>query len=294
MFKIKKILTYSLLFVCAYNIWVHFLLSPKSFPQNSAYHDNLEIAESFYFDNVSSENLFLGSSISQSIIYDKIKNSQCVAFSGTSSLEGLSLLKHVQNKPKRVFIETNVLYSRGQNIVEDVVFLNRLKKVLPGLKQENKPLKIFMWGLLSIKDKIKSAINPILFSYDKKGIGPQRKPNKEKDKERHIIRHTVNDVDSVFIRSNLRTFEKEVSLLKNEGVEVFFLEIPAHEKIIYSRRHKFLIGEVDKLANKLDVVFLKFYDDRFDWTDGIHMTKESSKAFQEVITKRVEEIEFIN
>lgn len=223
----RSLLVFALL-VVGYALFIRFL---KPADLNTVQHQasgNRISAEQYVFGpDEPDATVIVGSSLSFRIALDSLPpHTSNLGFGGLTVYDGLELVRRSGKHPKRVVVETNMIFKAPDRGFLDALFqpgLYELRKAVPMLREENQPSGVLMGYIKrGMKEGDASAasqadsmeVSENLFNTNR-GIFAQVPP------------------DSVQMRY-LNTLEAEVTALEGTGIEVVFLEVPISAELMAS------------------------------------------------------------
>lgn len=237
--------------------------------------------ESYYY-GPSYENVIVGTSMSARMKSVDLGNRfYNLSAAGGSSIEGLLLISEKDEKPKRVYVETNLLY-KGLDERTAIHLANgfsmSLKKYFPVLLEKNKPTNLV---LHSIRYLLRQAnVTPPIATFSEDIFS--------REMSRHLQR---NAVPEAFVSEDegqtLVVLAGIISELQNSGVELVFYRMPVDEKIARSPRYK----AMEVFLNQFKTQFVNSLfelpapnDVTYQTTDGIHLLPEFARKFSKCLS----------
>lgn len=206
-----------------------------------------------------------------------------LSFSGGSALTGLEIISLGEMKPKQVWIEINFIHRSLDKEFTSALFapvISQARKVVPALREENRPYNIFI-SLLS-EPKAQRPLQTIAEEKERyaKNIGRILGVQK---KDYAMI--------SKYLPDRLEKLDEYISSLRKEGVQVVFHEIPVHPELAVMPR-ALVIKEtlLERYPPEPGITWIDSPNPgRFATTDGLHLTPASAHLYyQEVMRPQVQ------
>lgn len=224
---IRKALLTALILLLLHAVFVY--VNPISSSQY-AWQGNTIKAQHFIYGE-HSENIIVGSSLSNRLVMDSLQGMINLSFSGQGIFDGLSVLNHNKAVPGTVFIETNIM-SRGENVnftsYVNSPILNPLKRAIPSLRDEYQPIGIF--GEIIIRTFKPEASGENL---DVNNMASQEGGDDTFFQKMLSLQAEDYSVtpDTAALQSSFETLASEVENLEKNGVRVVFFEMPVNETL---------------------------------------------------------------
>jgi len=239
-----------------------------------------------YHTIISNKNVILGTSLSERIKSDSIKNTYNLSLSGLSVFDGLYILKLKKEVPKCIFIEMNLI-----NLMSNPRFKSHfsnpaltIKKHIVSFQEERQPLVI-----------LGNLINRQVVAFHQKSRNNLNVSDSNKIKIR--IAKLVEMQKRKFSRApsdsllalRINQLAKELEQYEKKGMKIVFIEVP-----IYTG-HKDL-----PFCNAIrNAFYTKFPKSNYAYidvpenfkvktTDGLHLTPEEAKSYSSYLRKKIE------
>jgi hypothetical protein len=253
----------------------------KNYPQLSSeqgnWSQNIVKAQHFlYSPNKYKFNCLLGSSLAARLIEDSLpKNLIVLGLNGQGVLDGLDLISLNSSIPDTLFIEINVIQrERNKNVIE---YLGSTKIEL-GIKEQ----------LIFLQERFVPI--GLAVTYIEKEFKTLLKKNKieESDNINQAILESQIGLYKKFYNRDLTILEKEVvnevikklKSLEEKSVKIVFFEMPIHCSLENMELPKSIRKIVNSSFPKENYRYVEKVDcDNYQTTDGIHLSKLSSRKF---------------
>ncbi len=275
---IKKSLFIFLVIFTSYAIFVS--IYSDNFTNISAHHwqENVNKAESFIYDeNSVYSNIILGSSLSNRLIIDSLPNCFNLSFGGQSIFEGLAILTRIDNLPKSVFIEMNiVLKEENEDFIESLFsILYYPKKYLKVLRGKFQPITNF--GDI-VNTRITKFILPKIIVLNVNNS--KSNPNLfEKLLEIQVDRYNKIPKEKK-MEQNFNRLQTYVSSLEKKGVKIVFFEMPINYKLNNLPRAQIVRNAFfDKFpSNKYNFISIPS-NENYITSDGLHLKPDEALKY---------------
>lgn len=222
-------------------------------------------AERFAFgSDEEASTVIVGSSLAYRLAMDSFPSGTAnLGFGGLSIYDGLELIRRSGRRPRRVLIETNVLFREPDRVFLDALFqpgLYQLRAQVPMMREENQPSGVlFGW----LKQRFLAGRGAQQTDDDAAGPSPVMLAE-------HRAKYAVVPADSIQSRF-LAMLAEGVGDLERNGAEVVFFEMPIEQEL----------ADSPLAAKGRALIAARFPGNRFllpegsGWrtTDGLHLTK---------------------
>ncbi len=252
-------ITTSILLI-TYSLFIHFVEVPWSTAQQQ-WQENIIKAQKYIYDNKKYDVVLVGSSMANNLKVDQIPGWYNLACASEGPSDGLNIILKSGNIPKTILIEMNKLEKPldtdlDQRLFGPVDFF--LSKYFPIFRKTYQPA-----GLLNFIDLIKRPYKPANQKILSKSL-PRIKSQYE------------NDFLADF-EVSLKNLQKELSLLKQQGVKVVFFEMPMHPEICNSPKEEKLRSTIKEFFPEPVYSYIPSPDCFFYETqDAIHLMPQSA------------------
>ena len=266
---IRRSLLVFVILVVGYALYIKFGKPELNTVQHQASGNRISAEQYIFAPDESDATVIVGSSLSFRIALDSLPpHTSNLGFGGLTVYDGLELVRRSGKKPKRVVVETNMIFKEADRAFLDAVFqpgLYELRKAAPVLREENQP-------------------SGVLVGYLKRGMKQGDASAASLADSMAMSENLLNTNRELFAKLPadttqqrfLATLEREVKALEANGAEVIFLEVPISEELMQS-----------PLAERTrEVVAQHFPDHRFlrserTWrtTDGLHLQWHNAQRY---------------
>lgn len=267
---------------------------------------NVLKAQEYMYDRQDSRYIFAGTSLTFRLPVSALPDGSFnLAMAGTSTLEGLEIIKRSGTSPEAVFIETNFLFREPGNSLTHSLFqpvMYRLRKWVPALRERNQPVSYY-FALTIIFKRIVQKVSGIFTTSDMVQSAPPAKtePSSEKrgsDRQAAIDRNLKVQLDVLDTRPSdeeavvlIESLQAYVRYFQHKGVKIIFFEVPFHQKLYGTRYNKWKSDELERLFPSEQYAYIKYpFADTVKTTDGVHLTKESALMYCSYLSKQIEKI----
>ncbi|HNR56263.1 MAG TPA: hypothetical protein PKJ19_13925 [Flavobacteriales bacterium] len=223
----RSLLVFALL-VAGYALFIRFL---KPADLNTVQHQasgNRISAEEYVFAPDDPEaTVIVGSSLAFRIALDSLPpHTSNLSFGGLTVYDGLELVRRSGKHPKRVVVETNMIFKEPDRAFLDALFqpgLYELRKAVPMLREENQP-------------------SGVLVGYLKRGMKEGDASAASQADSMEVSENLFNTNRAIFAQvppdsvqtRYLDRLEAEVKALEAQGIDVVFLEVPISAELMAS------------------------------------------------------------
>ena len=282
---IKKVIIIFLSLFVGYNG----LAFIKKWPSKAVtqWEDNNRLIDKYLFecDHLKVNTVVVGSSMafrmtaSQNPCFDSVYN---LSLGGQGLFDGLEVLKRSEQKPKYLFIESNVLYRLPRNGYAASFFVPgvyQLKKVFPGMRENFKPITLIQYLYYGVGGIFVTHINmPDIKDKEhaSKKVKHDSTTNSVKAK---ISDRTLEVFDKLLKESNWSTIVEKLKgytdYFSRHGTKLIFFEMPTESVALESNLNAFIRNTFQR----------DFQSDLFvkaramSTTDGVHLTLTDANAF---------------
>jgi hypothetical protein len=267
---------------------------------------NVLKAQEYVYDRKDSRYVFAGTSLTFRLPGSALPDGSFnLAMAGTSTFEGLEIIKTSGASPEAVFIETNFLFRKPDNSLTGSLFqpvMYRLRKWLPALRERNQPVSYYLAVTIIFK-RIIQKIGGIFTAPDiAKPLPPAKaEPAAKKrslDRQAAIDRNLKVQLEALNTRPSdeeagalIESLRAYVRYFQQKGVQVIFFEVPFHQKLYGTRYNKWKSGELERLFPPEQYAYIKYpFADTVKTTDGVHLTKESALLYCSYLSQQIEKI----
>lgn len=264
----RSLLVFAVL-VVGYALYIKFGKPELNTVQHQASGNRISAEQYVFAPDVPDATVIVGSSLSFRIELDSLPaNTSNLSFGGLTVYDGLELVRRSGKKPKRVVVETNMIFKEADRAFLDAVFqpgLYELRKAAPILREENQP-------------------TGVLVGYLKKGLKEGDASAASQADSMAMSDNLLNTNRALFAKLPadttqdrfLATLEREVQALEANGTEVVFLEVPISEELMASplaRRTREMV-----LARFPDHAYIRS-DQPWRTTDGLHLQWHNAQRY---------------
>ena len=204
--------------------------APRVFTQ-SQWDLNRHVLESYVLGGSTVQTVFVGSSLTQRVEFpDDPFSVRNLALSGDSAFSGLATILATSHRPKRVFVEINVL-DRDVNltIIESTTgLLPRLSKIF---QTKNSPANFILSQLGRVHLQARSDIlNESVF---------------QKLLDVNVAEHSI-PLNTDLLNQRIQNYQKMISEISQRGAKVVFFEMPVNPAVANSPRARQIREAVQK------------------------------------------------
>ncbi|MBL7956437.1 MAG: hypothetical protein JNM49_00635 [Flavobacteriales bacterium] len=267
---IKRALLVFAALVLGYSLFLRFAGVDWDTTQHLANGNRIK-AERFAFDHsADGGTVIIGSSLAYRLVLDSFPvGTANLGFGGLSVYDGLELIRRSGRKPKRVIVETNILFREPDRAFLDALFqpgLYQIRERLPLMREENQPSGVlFGW----LKQRLLQGHSPSAVSDS--SAGPSAVLLAE-----HRARYAEVPADSVQVRF-VDMLAQGIKAVEGSGAEVVFFEMPIEAELEESKlsaRTRALVRERFPAHR-----FVRADGQGWRTTDGLHLTKPEAARF---------------
>ncbi|UEG49466.1 hypothetical protein LK994_12565 [Ferruginibacter lapsinanis] len=291
---ILKSIGTTFLLLAAYSLYLHNSVADKKIEGQHQWQDNTIKAQDYLYANEVPDNIIIGSSLSCRIESELLpENFYNLSLGGQSVFDGLEILTHQQIFPKRVFVEMNMVKragdpSFGKSLFNPILFFLR-KEVVPMREKDQPAVYALHSSITFLGEKIydpftRRLVNPMLnklnFSKKEDNNASVATDNFYDD----LIKKQKTEFDMPFnevaINDRFKELKAKIALLKKQGTEIVFFEMPLHPELENTIQMK----EIRKLflqnfpADSFVYLDKPVYAD-YTTTDGLHLGGDNAKKF---------------
>lgn len=276
---IKRSLIVFAALAVGYSLFLHFATVDWDTTQHLANGNRIK-AERFAFDDAADGGtVIIGSSLAYRLVLDSFPQGTAnLGFGGLSVYDGLELIRRSGRKPKRVLVETNILFREPDRAFLNALFepgLYQLRERLPLMREENQP-------------------SGLLFGWLKQYFLAGRAPEDASDSRagpsavmlaEHRARYAEIPADSTQARF-ADMLANGAHALVQQGAEVVFFEMPIEAELEESKlsaRTRSLVME--RFPSHL---FLRAGPDGWRTSDGLHLAKPDAARYSGWLARAVE------
>lgn len=244
----------------------------------SGYSINVVRAQHFYYDT-ESDYAVLGTSLAGMINEDSIPSISLIAFGACTVEDGLRLILAKKTRPSKVFIETNLLYKKGDKTFTDKItkgFLPVVRWAVPSLREQYTPVNMLNWLIRSV------VLNGSLKSYS--AVINMKILH---DNIKRLNKEWIAFPESVF-NERRDVIKSLIQEIKNQGTEIVFFEMPVNKECVN-------LGIFVQNRNSVNIDFPRSEYTHIDndtstyiTTDGIHLDLEGRERYSHFMKEKVE------
>ena len=225
---IRRSLIVFAVLVLGYAAFIHFAKLDLNTVQHQASGNRISAEKYVFAPDVADGTVLVGSSLSFRIEMDSLPSgTDNLSFGGLSVYDGLELIRRSNKRPRRVVIETNMIYKEPDRAFLDAVFqpgLYPLRKAMPILREENQPTGVLV-GILK-KTMKEPGTGPGATEADSMAVSENLF-----DTNRGIFGKVPADSTQ---QRYLTSLAQEVRALEASGTEVVFMEMPISAELMRS------------------------------------------------------------
>lgn len=236
---IRRSLLVLAILVVGYAVYIKFGKPELNTVQHQASGNRISAERYIFGPDQPDATVIVGSSLSFRIALDSLPpHTNNLSFGGLTVYDGLELVRQSGKRPKRVLVETNMIYKDPDRAFLDAVFqpgLFQLRKAAPILREENQPSGVLVgYVKRSMKD---GEVSPDALA-DSMAMSENLL-----NTNRGIFAKVPADSTQ---QRYIALLQREVHALEANGAEVIFVEIPISEELMASplaRRTREVIQE---------------------------------------------------
>jgi hypothetical protein len=264
----RSLLVFALL-VVGYALYIKFGKPELNTVQHQASGNRISAEQYIFAPDEPNSTVIVGSSLAFRIAMDSLPpNTINLGFGGLSVYDGLELVRRSGKKPRRVVLETNMIFKDPDRGFLDAVFqpgLFELRKAMPMLREENQPSGVLVGYL---KRSMNAGDGQVAAQADSMAMSENLL-----NTNRGIFSKAPADSTQ---QRFMAALSQEVKALEANGTEVVFLEIPISEELM----------ESPLAIRAREVIQTLFPDHRFvrsdrTWrtTDGLHLEWHNAQRY---------------
>ncbi|MDJ1469410.1 hypothetical protein QNI19_14135 [Cytophagaceae bacterium DM2B3-1] len=274
---LSKILFTTTLLLAIYMIGIDFF---KSFyTSQHQWQDNIVKAQNYLYNKKNSENVIIGSSLSNRLIMDSIPNLTNIAFSGLSIFDGLNLVLHKDILPKNVFIEMNVALRPKDDQFETSLFSPisfYSKKIFSSLRDDKQPVGI---AGVYVNQKLTKKVLFKIKSFT--GSMKASKVNSNKDLFQTMLNNQITQYsispDTILIEDRFTLLQKTIKYLESKGTKITFFEMPVNQSLCNLPKATIIRQNFQKYFPNKNYTYISTPScSEYKTTDGVHLTNKEA------------------
>jgi hypothetical protein len=267
---------------------------------------NVFKAQEYLYDRLDSRYVFVGTSLTFRLPSPALPHGSFnLAMAGTSTLEGLEIIKRSDTSPEAVFIESNFVLRKPDNSLTDGLFqpvLYSLRKWVPALRERNQPVNYYPAVKVLFK-RIVRKISGIFATPEIPQNRLQSKPDQSlkkrvSDRQANIDRNLKIQLDALDTLPSdeeagalIESLHAYVRYLQQKGVKIIFFEVPFHQKLYGTRYNKWKSEKLERLFPSDQYPYIKYpLMHNYKTTDGVHLTKESALLYCSYLSEQIDKI----
>ncbi|MCC6540999.1 MAG: hypothetical protein IT225_02145 [Flavobacteriales bacterium] len=225
---IRRSLIVFAILVVGYALYIKFGKPELNTVQHQASGNRISAEQYVFGPEAPDATVIVGSSLSFRIAMDSLPpHTSNLSFGGLTVYDGLELVRRSGKKPKRILVETNMIFKEADRAFLDAVFqpgLYELRKAAPILREENQPTGVLIGY---IKRAMKQG-----------GQGPDVAEADSMQMSENLLNTNRGIFAKVPVDSTqerfMATLEREVKALEKNGTEVLFVEVPISAELMAS------------------------------------------------------------
>jgi hypothetical protein len=273
----RSLLVFAIL-VVGYALYIKFGKPELNTVQHQASGNRISAEQYVFSEDVPGATVIVGSSLSFRIAMDSLApNTSNLSFGGLTVHDGLELVRRSGKKPKRVVIETNMIFKEADRAFLDAVFqpgLYELRKAAPILREENQP-------------------SGVLIGYIKRGAKQEGQGPGAAEPDSMAVSENLFDTNrGIFAKVPadstqqrfMATLEHEVTALEANGAEVIFLEVPISAELM---RSPLAIRAREAVAAHFPTHRFIRSDRTWRTTDGLHLEWHNAQRYSGWLAERL-------
>ncbi len=296
---IKKTIFTFLILSISYGLFVQ-ISKPKWLVIQHQWQDNMLKAQSFLFDeNRCIENVIVGSSLSDRLIFNDIPGTFNLSFSGLSIFDGLFILQKTELFPKRIFIEINVILKPASKefIASFSDISNYLKSHIEAFREINQPLGVLGTKIqLSFTDTFIKKLKYKILNFWGTGKSHQKTLPEDNDFIEKRITEIKKDYnmlpDLIALNVRLKELKQIVDFFTQKGVQVVFFEMPTHPELYQTPFNNCIRRAICKQFPPSEYIYFFSPDcSKFSTTDGLHLRNEEINIYMSYFKSELNKLE---
>jgi hypothetical protein len=234
-------------------------------------------AHDFIYATKHYDNIMVGSSIGNRITSkvpaDSLPESfYNLSFGGQSIFDGLIILKNMNYKPERIFIEMNVLMRSEDPDLQSSLFspiMYPVKRYMHSWRERNQPLGVVARLPLALDG------NP-----DLQPAAPITGLERTEESYRTMLKVQIESQDEAFpdgyVTNQIDKLKGLVKYFQDQGVEIIFFEVPVDPELCQQAAPVQLRTRIKEAFAPMGCKFIDMPDcDGYFTTDGTHLEKIS-------------------
>lgn len=272
----RSLLVFALL-VVGYALYIKFGKPELNTVQHQASGNRISAEQYVFAPDEPNSTVIVGSSLAFRIAMDSLPpNTTNLGFGGLTVYDGLELVRRSGKKPRRVVLETNMIFKDPDRGFLDAVFqpgLFELRKAMPILREENQPSGVLVGYL---KRSMNAGDGQVAAQADSMAMSE----NLLNTNRGIFSKAPADSTQQRFIA----TLSQEVKALEANGTEVVFVEIPISEELM----------ESPLAIRAREVIQTLFPDHRFvrsdrTWrtTDGLHLEWHNAQRYSRWLAQQL-------
>ncbi|AKF24358.1 hypothetical protein YH65_02315 [Sulfurovum lithotrophicum] len=221
--KISGIFWSFLAMFLLYNIYIA-VCTPKITHYQNQWQRNTAVAQEFIY-SPKAENIIVGSSLSArlnpTLLPPTFFN---LSFSGGSVLTGLEIIKKTGYIPKRLYVETNLIFRFKSTKMINTLFYPvwwRVKAYLPALQEKYQPLNVLLSKSFCSKQNSQTPARP---------KGPKRYRDSKRDINIQRFNLMMKQRKAAYAKPlntrNLKAVKRLIHYFEKQGTQIVFFEMP--------------------------------------------------------------------
>jgi hypothetical protein len=291
---IAKSIGITLLLFVIYSVLLHSNVVKNNMQGQDQWQANTIKAQEYLYAPTVPDNVIVGSSLSCRILSDSLPGDfYNLSFGGQSIFDGLEVLMHRPQFPKRVFIEMNMVKRGGdadfiKSLFNPVMF--PLRKDISALRDKNQPSVCLLQSFVPfagehIYDPFTSRFyNPLLKKFNFLKGSTASVASSGSGLYAQVVKEEVDDFnrvpDSIDMHLKFSKLAAELRLLKENGTTIIFFEMPMHPELDNTVQMK----TIRKLFLQYFPLPGYIYLDKPDYTaystgDGLHLNEDAAKKY---------------
>lgn len=256
--------------VAGYALFIRFAKPDLNTVQHQASGNRISAERFVFAPDDTAATVIVGSSLSFRIELDSLPpRTSNLGFGGLSVYDGLELVRRSGRRPKRVIIETNMIFKEKDHAFLDGVFqpgLYALRRAVPMLREENQPSGVLV-------GYVKRALKQEGATLGTAGRDSLEMSENLLNANRGIFARVPADSAQQRFLDGLMN---EVALLEERGIEVVFMEMPLATELMDSPLARTTRGAILRLFPQH-----RFIRSDRTWrtTDGIHLEWHNAQRY---------------
>ncbi|GAB4000995.1 hypothetical protein GCM10028807_55830 [Spirosoma daeguense] len=281
---IRKAVFTTILLLLAYSLFITIFRSNIRRTAQTVEQRNTVKAEEFLYENgAQADTIIVGSSMSNRLLFDSLPGHlghyYNLSLEGMTSVDGLHLIAHSASRPKLILVEINTL-DRSPDTTFFAKFVepgwSQIRQYVPFMRLKYQPVGVMKallrdWRGGGASDEIVETVDTAFVTR----LVQKRLAQTNDKPEDKALRATIEDANTY------------VQMLRKEGTQLIFFEMPTDPRIRNSNVSKRLRELVSEQFPASDFRHIPFPDDTYQTTDGVHLPRAECVRYTRYLYKHI-------